>query len=110
MPGIMSLAQDVLQNNVRVASPNYIGVRDPQYMTAVGMIQFACRNARIQGRKIGFKMPEEAIQEIAVSSAEEQEQHHHQNEMQQRPKGKQKTQAEHNKQSKMKKLLSMFWE
>lgn len=90
MPGIMSLAQDVLQNNVRVASPNYIGVRDPQYMTAVGMIQFACRNARIQGRKIGFKMPEEAIQEIAVSSAEEQEQHHHQNEMQQRPKGKQK--------------------
>lgn len=33
MPGVMSLAQDVLQNNVRVASPNYIGVRDPQYMT-----------------------------------------------------------------------------
>ncbi|MCY8213612.1 cell division protein FtsA, partial [Bacillus spizizenii] len=56
------------------------------------------------------KMPEEAIQEIAVSSSEEQEQHHHQNEVQQRPKGKQKTQAEHNKQSKMKKLLSMFWE
>ncbi|MGG1049870.1 cell division protein FtsA [Bacillus subtilis] len=110
MPGVMSLAQDVLQNNVRVASPNYIGVRDPQYMTGVGLIQFACRNARIQGRKIGFKMPEEAIQEIAVSSSEEQEQHHHQNEVQQRPKGKQKTQAEHNKQSKMKKLLSMFWE
>ncbi len=63
-----------LQNNVRVASPNYIGVRDPQYMTGVGLIQFACRNARIQGRKIGFKMPEEAIQEIAVSSSEEQEQ------------------------------------
>ncbi|MED4826905.1 cell division protein FtsA [Bacillus atrophaeus] len=107
MPGVLSLAQDVLQNNVRVASPNYIGVRDPQYMTGVGLIQFACRNARIQGRRVGFKMPEEAVQEIAVSTEEQ----HHRKEVQQRPKGKQKTQAENNnKQSKMKKLLSMFWE
>ena len=67
MPGVLSLAQEVLRHNVRVASPNYIGVRDPQYMTGVGLIQFACRNARIQGRKIGFHMPEEAVQEIAVS-------------------------------------------
>lgn len=107
MPGVLSLAQEVLRHNVRVASPNYIGVRDPQYMTGVGLIQFACRNARIQGRKIGFHMPEEAVQEIAVSHEEE---HHQWPEAQQRPKAKQKTQAEHNKPSKMKKLLSMFWE
>ncbi|MGR6062790.1 cell division protein FtsA [Bacillus velezensis] len=107
MPGVLSLAQEVLRHNVRVASPNYIGVRDPQYMTGVGLIQFACRNARIQGRKIGFHMPEEAVQEIAVSHEEE---HHQRPEAQQRPKAKQKTQAEHNKPSKMKKLLSMFWE
>ncbi|MES5395154.1 cell division protein FtsA [Bacillus amyloliquefaciens] len=107
MPGVLSLAQEVLRHNVRVASPNYIGVRDPQYMTGVGLIQFACRNARIQGRKIGFHMPEEAVQEIAVSYEEE---HHQRPEAQQRPKAKQKTQAEHNKPSKMKKLLSMFWE
>ncbi|PIK31201.1 cell division protein FtsA [Bacillus siamensis] len=107
MPGVLSLAQEVLRHNVRVASPNYIGVRDPQYMTGVGLIQFACRNARIQGRKIGFHMPEEAVQEIAVSHKEE---HHQRPEAQQRPKAKQKTQAEHNKPSKMKKLLSMFWE
>ncbi|KXZ14859.1 cell division protein FtsA [Bacillus nakamurai] len=107
MPGVLSLAQDVLRHNVRVASPNYIGVRDPQYMTGVGLIQFACRNARIQGRKIGFHMPEEAVQEIAVSH---EEQHHQRQEAQQRPKAKQKTQAEQNKPSKMKKLLSMFWE
>ncbi|WP_426616719.1 cell division protein FtsA [Bacillus velezensis] len=106
MPGVLSLAQEVLRHNVRVASPNYIGVRDPQYMTGVGLIQFACRNARIQGRKIGFHMPEEAVQEIAVSHEEE----HHQRPEAQRPKAKQKTQAEHNKPSKMKKLLSMFWE
>ncbi|AIW29748.1 MULTISPECIES: cell division protein FtsA [Bacillus] len=107
MPGVLSLAQEVLRHNVRVASPNYIGVRDPQYMTGVGLIQFACRNARIQGRKIGFHMPEEAVQEIAVSH---EEAHHQRPEAQQRPKAKQKTQAEHNKPSKMKKLLSMFWE
>lgn len=107
MPGVLSLAQEVLRHNVRVASPNYIGVRDPQYMTGVGLIQFACRNARIQGRKIGFHMPEEAVQEIAVSHEEE---HHQRPEAQQRPKAIQKTQAEHNKPSKMKKLLSMFWE
>ncbi|MGE9878996.1 cell division protein FtsA [Bacillus velezensis] len=107
MPGVLSLAQEVLRHNVRVASPNYIGVRDPQYMTGVGLIQFACRNARIQGRKIGFHMPEEAVQEIAVSHEEE---HHQRPEAQQRPKAKQKTQAERNKPSKMKKLLSMFWE
>ncbi|MGG0157901.1 cell division protein FtsA [Bacillus velezensis] len=107
MPGVLSLAQEVLRHNVRVASPNYIGVRDPQYMTGVGLIQFACRNARIQGRKIGFHMPEEAVQEMAVSHEEE---HHQRPEAQQRPKAKQKTQAEHNKPSKMKKLLSMFWE
>ncbi|UYP24314.1 cell division protein FtsA [Bacillus velezensis] len=107
MPGVLSLAQEVLRHNVRVASPNYIGVRDPQYMTGVGLIQFACRNARIQGRKIGFHMPEEAVQDIAVSHEEE---HHQRPEAQQRPKAKQKTQAEHNKPSKMKKLLSMFWE
>ncbi|AME05379.1 cell division protein FtsA [Bacillus siamensis] len=107
MPGVLSLAQEVLRHNVRVASPNYIGVRDPQYMTGVGLIQFACRNARIQGRKIGFHMPEEAVQEIAVSHEEE---HHQRPEAQQRPKAKQKKQAEHNKPSKMKKLLSMFWE
>lgn len=107
MPGVLSLAQEVLRHNVRVASPNYIGVRDPQYMTGVGLIQFACRNARIQGRKIGFHMPEEAVQEIAVSYEEE---HHQRPEAHSCPKAKQKTQAEHNKPSKMKKLLSMFWE
>ena len=97
MPGVLSLAQEVLRHNVRVASPNYIGVRDPQYMTGVGLIQFACRNARIQGRKIGFHMPEEAVQEIAVSHEEE----HHQQRRSSVQK-QNKTQAEHNKPSKMK--------
>jgi len=53
MPGVLELAQDVLRNNVRIAKPDYIGVREPQYSTGVGLIQFAYEHARIQGRNIG---------------------------------------------------------
>ncbi|MDA7025959.1 cell division protein FtsA [Bacillus sp. CLL-7-23] len=101
MPGVLNLAQDILQNNVRVASPNYIGVREPQYMTGVGLIQFAYQNAKIQGRKVGFQMPVEAVQEVAAT---------HQKQMQHRSKTKSKQQAEQRKPSKMKKLFNIFWE
>ncbi|HEY4554422.1 MAG TPA: cell division protein FtsA [Bacillaceae bacterium] len=52
MPGILELAQVILQNRVRVAIPDYIGVREPQYTTAVGLIKYAYKNARLQGRNI----------------------------------------------------------
>ncbi|MEB2268885.1 cell division protein FtsA [Bacillus safensis] len=110
IPGILSLAQTVLQNNVRIASPNYIGVREPQYMTGVGLIHFAYRNAKIQGRQVGFQMPDEVFHEVGasmepVSSSSQVK------EAQPRPKVKQKAQEETNKKpGKMKKLFNMFWE
>jgi cell division protein FtsA len=52
MQGMLELAQAVFQNRVRVAIPDYIGVREPQYSTAVGIIQFAYKNARLKGRKL----------------------------------------------------------
>lgn len=52
MSGILELAQDVLMNNVRIAIPDYIGVREPQYTTGVGLIQFASFNAKVQGREV----------------------------------------------------------
>jgi cell division protein FtsA len=52
MPGILELAQVVLANSVRIALPDYIGVRDPQYTTGVGLIKFAYKNAKLQGRAI----------------------------------------------------------
>lgn len=52
MPGVLDLAQEVFQNRVRVAIPDYIGVREPQYITAVGLIKSAYNNAKLQGRKI----------------------------------------------------------
>jgi cell division protein FtsA len=52
MPGVLELAQVVLANSVRIAIPDYIGVRDPQYTTGVGLIKFAYKNAKLQGRAI----------------------------------------------------------
>ncbi|MCU9612191.1 cell division protein FtsA [Caldibacillus lycopersici] len=50
MQGLLELAQVIFQNRVRIAIPDYIGVRDPQYTTAVGMIKYSNKNARLQGR------------------------------------------------------------
>jgi len=52
MQGVLELAQDVFHANARIAIPDYIGVREPQYTVGVGTIQFAYRNARIQGKEL----------------------------------------------------------
>ncbi|MGI8315033.1 cell division protein FtsA [Halobacillus mangrovi] len=52
MPGVLELAQDVFHSNVRLAIPDYIGVREPQFTSGVGILQFAYRNAKIQGKEI----------------------------------------------------------
>ncbi len=66
MPGVLELAQVVLQNNIRIAKPDYIGVREPQFSTGVGLIQFAYEHARIQGRNISSNVtvekPEKRVQ------------------------------------------------
>lgn len=41
MPGMLELAKEELDMPVRVAIPDYIGVRDPAYTTGVGLIQYA---------------------------------------------------------------------
>lgn len=52
MPGAADLAQDLYQSNVRVAVPDYIGVRESQYTSGVGILKFAYQNAKIQGKDI----------------------------------------------------------
>lgn len=51
-PGILDLAQHELNHNVRTAIPDYIGVREPQYTSGIGLIQFAYHNVSIQGKEI----------------------------------------------------------
>lgn len=55
MPGVSTIGQYVLQAPVRVAMPDYIGVRDPSYTAGVGMVQYVVRHMR--GRGSGKKFP-----------------------------------------------------
>lgn len=41
MDGVLQLARHVLKSRVRVHTPEYIGVREPMYSTAVGLIRYA---------------------------------------------------------------------
>ncbi|GBF11971.1 cell division protein FtsA [Tepidibacillus sp. HK-1] len=43
MNGILSLAQEVLKPSVRIAIPDYIGVKDPSYTGGVGLIKYATK-------------------------------------------------------------------
>ncbi|MFZ3576518.1 cell division protein FtsA [Virgibacillus sp. DJP39] len=62
MTGVLELAQDLFQSNVRMAIPDYIGVREPQYTAGVGILQFAYRNAKIQGKELYSSVTERALE------------------------------------------------
>ncbi|WP_027408219.1 cell division protein FtsA [Anoxybacillus tepidamans] len=95
MPGILELAQVMLGSSVRIAIPDYIGVRDPQYTTGVGLIKFAYRHAKLQGRGI----PVAAAIEVPEKRAPKQ----------QPAKAKQKSKEE-NLGQKVKKFFGYFFE
>lgn len=46
MSGMLAVAQMELAGSVRIAAPDYIGVRDPSYTSGVGIIQYVHRNMR----------------------------------------------------------------
>ncbi|WP_270181791.1 MULTISPECIES: cell division protein FtsA [unclassified Alkalihalobacillus] len=73
MDGILELARDVLQHNVRVAVPDYIGVREPQYTTGIGLIQFTYKNVKIQGKEVAASLnPEDEVKPKRKSKPEPQ--------------------------------------
>ncbi len=51
-PGVLELASELLPGNVRIAVPDYLGVRESQYTTGVGLIQFAYKNVKVQGKEV----------------------------------------------------------
>ena len=61
MPGILEIAQAELDNSVRIAAPDYIGVRDPGYMNGVGIIHYVSKYARQRSatavKKLTVKKP-----------------------------------------------------
>ncbi|CAG7620885.1 cell division protein FtsA [Paenibacillus allorhizosphaerae] len=46
MPGMLAIAQAELASSVRIAVPDYIGVRDPAFTGGVGIIQYASKYLR----------------------------------------------------------------
>ena len=98
MPGVLELAQVILKNNVRKAVPDYIGVREPQYTTAVGLIQFAYKNAKLQGRKIEAIPTTEQVEAIVPQKTK-------QNQKPPQAKGEQQKAG-----SKVKKFFGLFFE
>ncbi|SER04092.1 cell division protein FtsA [Gracilibacillus ureilyticus] len=67
MPGSADLAQMIYQTNVRIAIPDYIGVREPQYTAGIGILKFAYKNAKIQGKEFSGSI-------LAINEMEEPEQ------------------------------------
>ncbi|MDX8360006.1 cell division protein FtsA [Cytobacillus sp. IB215316] len=96
--GSLELAQQILANNVRVAIPDYIGVREPQYTTGVGLIQFVYRNAKLQGKSIVEENRPIDLAEKRVAKKPQQ------------LKQKSKQKNEENLSEKVKKFFGLFWE
>ncbi|TKC20118.1 cell division protein FtsA [Robertmurraya kyonggiensis] len=97
--GVLELAQVILENRVRIAIPDYIGVREPQYTTAVGLIKFAYKNAKMQGRSLSTQS---AVTEPKDKRVPKQTQ---------QPKTiKQEKQSEEKITSRVKKFLGYFFE
>ncbi|WP_017727215.1 cell division protein FtsA [Halalkalibacterium ligniniphilum] len=71
MPGVLELAKEMLNTNVRVAIPDYIGVREPQYTTGIGLIQFAYKNVKIQGKEVAASVGAMDHEQTAQSKKKE---------------------------------------
>lgn len=52
MPGVLEIARYGLQNSVRIAVPDYIGVREAQYTTGVGIIKYAYQHIRRNQKEV----------------------------------------------------------
>jgi len=55
MPGVTASAEQALQSSVRIAIPDYIGVRDPSFTSGVGIIQYAAKFMRGKAASTGKK-------------------------------------------------------
>ncbi|WP_236610208.1 hypothetical protein [Planococcus halocryophilus] len=97
LDGLPELARNILQTRVRLFTPEFIGVREPQYTTAVGLIQYAYMEDVFYGR-IGNGG--------AVAGAAKAEQQ----EVQQPKKQKQPKQNSEGVVTKAKKMFDRFFE
>jgi len=57
LPGTLALAQIELDASVRIAVPDYIGVKDPSFSSGVGMIQYVSKYMGVRGASTTTKKP-----------------------------------------------------
>ncbi|MCO7174620.1 cell division protein FtsA [Sporolactobacillus kofuensis] len=98
MPGVVELAAHHLDSNVRIAAPDYIGVREPKYTACIGLIQFAYYNVKVQGK------------EVAVSIAPEQEHYEAVQKQHKQKKSKQSPKTHEGVSAKVKNWFNLFFD
>lgn len=103
MPGALELAQVVFQSNARIAIPDYIGVREPQYTVGIGTIQFAHLNAKVQGKELESSV---SMNEAMMKQPTKLQP----NKMQQRQQRVEQNQNEEEKTSKVASFFKSFFE
>src|SRR5690625_2594022 len=69
LDGSLELAQETFHSNARIAIPDYIGVREPQFTVGVGTIRFAYRNAKIQGKELEPSLVGPSIDKVKVKKS-----------------------------------------
>ncbi len=61
LEGIAQLARQILQTRVRIYTPDYIGVREPSFATAVGLIRYAYLEDDFYGKSSNTQPIEYAV-------------------------------------------------
>lgn len=101
MPGILELAYDILHQNVRIATPDYIGVREPQYTMGVGLIKNANQKAKLRGK--GVQEVQEQYAEIQVPAPVQQP-------VKQKPRDTDNNDNNERMMSKVKRVFRYLWD
>lgn len=61
MPGVLDIAKRELATSVRIAAPDFIGVRDPSFTSGVGIINMIAKSVKLRGsgsfKKASVKSP-----------------------------------------------------
>ncbi|GJM72253.1 hypothetical protein HMSSN036_44690 [Paenibacillus macerans] len=72
MPGLLKIAQQELAASVRIAVPDYIGVRDPGFTGGVGILYKVIKSIRVRNsgakKTAGRSKPASPAQEPARKS------------------------------------------
>ena len=75
LEGMAQLARQCMQSRVRIYSPDYIGVRDPAYTTAVGLIRYAYDEDQFFNRESGSKASSIPVTTASVPPSKKQVSH-----------------------------------